>query len=101
MSNPTVAILTLAADKLESGAWHWNDGTQPSDETHRDLVLTIYGAAAELDLRDFAYWALMAVGRKLADPFRSPFYRVPGRTEAEVIAALRETAAASSAQVAA
>lgn len=89
-TSPTIAILTLAADKLGSGTWHWNDGTMPSDETHRDL-----------DLRDFAYWALMAVGRRLAEPFRSPFYRVPGRTSAEVIAALRETAAAGSAQVAA
>ncbi len=97
----TAAILALAADKLASGAWRWNDGTRPSDEKHRDLMLVVYGAAGELDLRAFAYEALIAAGRKLSPKnFTSPHYRVPGCTEADVIAALRELSGLSRSEVA-
>lgn len=85
-------ILALAARKLETGEWSWNDGSRPADDLDRDLFMAILGAAAELGKHARAYDTLHAVIRHVGEPL-GPWNNAKGRTLADVLLVLRQTGA--------
>jgi hypothetical protein len=85
------AVLTAAADRLEEGGW---------DPHRRPLMLAIDEAAGytpgsgTVDAEDTSLAAWDALAVHLDDEWPSSWELQPGRTQAEVVAALRGAAKA-------